>query len=64
MSKGIIGLHCKKCEHEWQETIELPMRAEAYIARLRGWATCPGCGQHQGRHITMGEFIPEDKEKQ
>jgi len=39
-----VPLYCEVCGHKWSETIELPMNAEAAIARMRGWEYCPKCG--------------------
>lgn len=55
-----VKLRCRDCGYEFSEWIELPMRAEAFIARGKGWNVCPRCGEH---HIDMigGVFMVPDQ---
>lgn len=49
-----VNLSCRKCRHEWQERVELPMDVGAFLARARAWGKCPNCGSSD--QVCMGEL--------
>jgi hypothetical protein len=40
-----MTLHCRRCEHEWELHVALPMELGAFVERLKAAATigCPKC---------------------
>lgn len=63
IKKAPVELKCKKCQHQFTEYVDLPMRVEAFLARAKGWGVCPQCGA-TGSNILMtgGVFMTQDKE--
>jgi len=64
VKKAPVEFKCKKCQHQFTEYINLPMRVEAFLSRLKGWEVCPNCGAN-GSNILMtgGVFFTQDKEE-
>lgn len=45
--KSKIILECPECKHQWLETLELPMRTDVAVQRIRGYDMCPKCGKRK-----------------
>lgn len=50
-------LECGKCGHQWVETTLLPMRAEAFLARAKGWLVCPSCANSDTKRSKHHIFL-------
>lgn len=61
VKKAPVELKCKKCQHQFTEYVDLPMRVEAFLARAKGWLVCPNCAAN-GSNILMvgGVFMTKE----
>lgn len=50
-------LECGECGHQWVENVVLPMRAEAFIARMKGWSVCPNCANGDKKRSKKSIFL-------
>jgi len=54
-----IELQCRSCGYAFTEYVELPMKAEAFIARGKAWL-CPQCGSKKV-DMVGGVFMEKPK---
>jgi len=64
MTEYRIPFQCKKCNHEWDEVVTLPMPVEAFLARGKGWRVCPNCTSKKV-YMLLREpnpfYVPDDE---
>jgi len=57
--KQEVKLQCRQCGYKFSEWIELPMRAQAFIARGKGWNVCPECGSKKIDMVGGAFMVPD-----
>ena len=59
MSLHKVDLRCEACKREFSEYIDLPMPTVPFIARLKGWNRCPGCGSSKVFIVSGATAVPD-----
>ena len=62
MAQQSMTVHCKKCAHQWEVFIPLPMPIERAVVVMKGAvaAGCPACHAH-GTNVLVGPATRKEK---